>query len=396
MHCKFNDLLNRDLILIFLDNGIEFVSIFYAVLEFKGIFFPIDTNFSKVNLSAIIKKLKIRFVITEKKYIKHFQKIGCSVLDINEPYPSINVKRNIAVFRKFSSKVICQLTSGSTGESKPIFRTYADLLEEAEKVSARLKLKKSDTLFCPLKLSHSFTLTTCLTSILFSGGSFTGIKNFVPSELLSSLKMKITILAANPYIYELLNRMKRQSIINKNVRIYVSAGAKLSNNTIKIFYKNFKAYIAQLYGMTETGAISINFPTDKKELYSCGKPFSHIKIKISRTGCIDIYKKNILYRTNDIGKRTDRNNLIISGRKDNLIELHGKKIDPKIVKDVIKLCSGVLDAKVYKKNFLHAEIISSKKIPENKLYEFCLNRMPRYMIPCRFIKVDTILEKRLV
>lgn len=399
---EFSDLNDDDLILIFLDNRIEFVSIFYSVIFHKGIFFPVDTNLTTDNIYSLIKKNKIKFLITENKYSGAFKKVDCKCIIADtykiKSYPSGQLK----LTRKADSRVICQLTSGSTGTSKPVFRTYSDLLEECSSVSDRLKLIKTDILFCPLKLSHSYALTTCLTAIMYSGGTFAGLNQFTPYEFQCLLNKKITILAENPYLFELICRLSKKRKFNmKNIRLFISAGAPLPENTLNKFQNIFKKDISQLYGMTETGAASINYPVHVKELFSCGKPFLHIKIIISKKGLIEVHKRTGITKTKDLGKWSQENNLVVSGRNDTLIELNGKKLNSTEIKKVINKYPAISDVRIYKcvvkeKEILKAQIVSSKKILSCELFDFCLTKLPRYMIPSIFLRVRKFAEKRLV
>lgn len=391
----------KEMILVFLDSGIHFVSVFFAILKTKGIFFPVDTSLSATDLRHLIKRFKVRYVITEERYKTLFDEFEGIELTGTEQIKCLERLDVFSFKRKNESKMICQFTSGSTGDSKPVFRTLSDLIEESENVAKRLKLSSDDVLFCPLKLPHSFALTTCLTSILNAGGRFVGMKYFLPSAINKALSKKVTIIAASPYIYELLCKLKIPIQLFNQIRLCITAGAPLTKEVHDRFNSIYDLSISNLYGMTETGAVSVNYPLDKNEIISAGKPFRHIQILLTKGERISIKKKIKVIKTRDKGIISEKGNLFISGRIDSQMIINGKKINPEKIIKTIQKHKAVSKVSVFKKILKNRECIiaryeSSCNISKKEIFELCLKNLPGFMIPNVFIKTTLVVEKRLV
>jgi len=395
---SFPKLKSKDLILTFLDNSLDFISLFYAIINYNGIFFPVDTNLPIKNLQKLIKIRNIKYFVTQKKYLSIVSTIKhCTVIyieDIIKTQVSLKIKESL---RRKTSKVICQLTSGSTGESKLSFRTLESLVQEAKSVAKRLELKLNDKLFCPLKLSHSFALTTCMTSVLYIGGAFATTSKFTPDNLINQLLPKTTIFAATPYIYKLLLKIFKNNFKSYlHLRLIISAGASLDAKTYDSFKNLTSLRICQLYGSTETGALTINHPFDNKDHLSVGKPFEHVKITVEKDGIIKILKNNFdKAYVFDKGQLSVHGNIIIFNRLDDTLEINGRKIVKEEIVSVLKKFPNIIDVQVFKLDHKGLDVIkinyvSDKKINVNNLYEFCVKSLPAYMVPKKYIRVSII------
>ncbi len=412
----------HDLILAQLPNGIEFVALFYAVLQAKGIFMPVDTSSSTEEITRLIQRFKIRFIITDRNQffslsptpplsfpppLSFLRRQESRLLDFTkEPVFFLKVSPlNSRSSKKIvppSSKVIAQFTSGTTGIGKPVLRDYSDLLEECVSVSKRLQLTGRDKVFCPLRLTHSYALTTCLTSTLYAGATFVGIKQFLPSSLLTPLKKQIQIIAGTPFVYETLLRLPGfRSLSLESVRLCLSAGATLKESVFDDFLSKTGLPISQLYGMTETGVVSIQHPFTLKMRHTVGAPLDHIRVEIGNRGRIFVKKKRTVIRTNDSGSLTQEGYLTLNGRLDTKWNIQGKKVDPKQIEEVLRQYPRVLEAKVFKtsvigKELLNAEIVSEKTFSPQSLYRHCLKKLPLFMAPKLFKRVTRLSQKALI
>jgi acyl-coenzyme A synthetase/AMP-(fatty) acid ligase len=393
----------QDLILIYLDNSSDFVALFYAITSYKGIFFPIDPSMPEHVLQDTLKKNHVRYVLTQKKYASRFKKtnlkINVMIIDNGQNDDSAFLE-NKPKERALKEYVIAQLTSGSTGQVKLIKRTYFDILIEAKNVSNRLKLKKNKLLFCPLKLSHSYALTTCLTSTLYAGATFISLKTFLPYHLGVALKKNPTILAGTPYIYEsLLTLMKKRDLGLDGINVFMSAGEATSKALFEMFFSKTKKTIIGLYGMTETGAISINYPFNKKYTLSVGKPFKHIQVGIGEKEKMIIYKKGQKkFASNDRGRLHPDGRITILERLDRRIDLNGKKLSPEFIEKIMLKHSNIKNVSVTKiviqgKALLKAEIILRRKTSRKSIYEFCVAALPAFMIP-HFIEFKKAIPRK--
>jgi len=136
-----------------------------------------------------------------------------------------------------------------------------------------------------------------------------------------------------------------------------------------------------LYGSTETGAVSINYPFNERKIGSVGRPLAKNKIKI--------VQDEILWgtvRTGDLGKIDERGYLYILGRKDDVINVAGSKVYPQEVEKVILAHSKVKEAVVVGVDYAYGQLIKAVVVPEGKvtseeIIRYCREKLTIYKVP---------------
>ncbi len=107
----------------------------------------------------------------------------------------------------------------------------------------------------------------------------------------------------------------------------------------------------------------------------------------------------LLYRggwlhTGDIVRARPDGNLILVNRKDWMVKINGQRVEPNEVATVIKKMPGIDKAIVKgfstgnKRQYLCAYYISESGVSEADLFTFLSARLPSYMIPVYFVKMD--------
>ncbi|NML37850.1 amino acid adenylation domain-containing protein [Chitinophaga sp. G-6-1-13] len=102
-----------------------------------------------------------------------------------------------------------------------------------------------------------------------------------------------------------------------------------------------------------------------------------------------------LYRTGDLGRWTADGQIIFAGRKDAQVKLHGYRIEPGEIEQVLEQHAGIRQAVVLlitgngDDPYLAAYIQSEEEIPGRELKSWIGARIPEYMVPARFIHMKT-------
>ena len=189
-------------------------------------------------------------------------------------------------------------------------------------------------------------------------------------------------------------------------------GAKLDENSRKIFEKRFKIKIATNYGLTETSSIVSSeglIKSDKKE-GSVGKPLFNNVVKIKKftkknygeiyTKGENIFQKylrdsiqtkkkikNNWFYTGDLGYLDKDNFLFIKDRVDNMIIVSGENIYPSEVENYLykfkEIKLGVVTS--IKDNLTQNKLIliyeGEKNLDKNKFYKIISKYVSDFKIP---------------
>ena len=261
---------------------------------------------------------------------------------------------------------IYMFSSGSTGKSKRVTRTQAQVLGEYRALAATIALSASDRILCTVPLFHAHGFGNALLASLLSGGRLV----LVTSEFNARATMQaltsqaITVYPAVPFMFKMLADTRFQTPPDLSaLRLAFSAGAALPEAVSKKFNEVFAKPVSQLYGSTETGAISINVlhPLDKPT--TVGRPLHGTRIEIrdengrklaanengevwvaagtatsAYDGLADMTAECFsdgCFFTGDMGTLDADGDLTITGRKKLLINVAGYKVDPLEVEEVL-------------------------------------------------------------
>ncbi|MCP4153819.1 MAG: long-chain fatty acid--CoA ligase, partial [bacterium] len=331
----------------------------------------------------------------------------------NNPYPAqLPAQHENRTF-------ILQFTSGTGGKSKIVPRTYRNIAAEITGIIKTLSITPSDITACPAPLFHSYGLLAGFLSAYYSGATFLLIEKFIPKNAIKMVEQyKPTIFNGIPFMYNLLvNTFQEKEPDFSSLRYCLSAGAKLSDEAAGKFKQKFDVPIVQLYGTTETGVIAVNADSKNSgNIHSVGKALAGRSIKIvdennrelpsgaegeiSTSGSattagylnrpeLNTRKfKDQWYYTGDIGHLDEEENLYITGRKSNFINVAGLKVDPFQVEQVlaahnnIKECAvvGIMDEKKLEEK-IKCYVVTEKDMTVQDVRKVCIEKLADYKVP---------------
>ena len=102
-----------------------------------------------------------------------------------------------------------------------------------------------------------------------------------------------------------------------------------------------------------------------------------------------------IYRTGDSVLRLPGGRLKMAGRKDDLVKLHGQRLEPREIELAMESFSDIRQAAVAvrgtgKDAVLCAWYSSKEPIDENRLREYMADRLPGYMVPVRMKRMEEL------
>ena len=312
-----------------------------------------------------------------------------------------------------------QYSSGSTGIPKCVARSHQNLYWEAVDFNETTKVSAEDRFLCTIPLFHAHGLGNAFLASLYAGATLVLTEEFNRAAVLELLEReRITVFPAVPFIFDVLVRYVRGETSKPKHRLHLvfSAGAPLAPEISQGFHQQFGVYIRQLYGSTEVGSASINLEADiDSTLESVGRPMKNVRIEIFRedgspTGQDEVGEVAIqssampagylrqpeltlqkfrdgFYWTGDLGRRSSRGLLYLTGRGPWLVSSSGEKVDPQEVEAVIAAYPKVKDVVVVGvPGHLGEQVVKAVVVPHEsclpqEIVSYCRDKLADFKIP---------------
>jgi long-chain acyl-CoA synthetase len=300
-------------------------------------------------------------------------------------------------------------TSGATAEPKGVIITHRNILANILPVEREVqKYRKYGGPFFPIRflnllpLSHMFgqAMATFMPPML--PGIVVFMRGYNPKEIVRQIHTRrISVLVSVPQILEILREHLRQTFPQlKDLRptsahwvrrwwryrkvhslfgwkfwSFIVGAAPLSAD-LESFFTELGFVVVQGYGLTETAPIvTLNHPFHARK-GTVGTPIGGVEVKIAEDGEILVRGENVTtgyfnrpeetakafddgwFHTGDIGERKENGDLVILGRKKEMIVTpEGMNVFPEDVEGVVNRQPGVRDSAVIGTDRVHAVLI---------------------------------------
>ena len=363
-----------DAVAILFPNSLDFIVAVLGTFAVGAKAVPLNPNFKLDEIEHALTATAARFVLAPTKLLEALPDVPASSDSVDawsapaEPLDAPSRRAEAAVY---------MFSSGSTGRSKRITRSEAQLLAEYDALRRTIDLLPSDCILCTIPLFHAHGFGNALFAALLTGAKLVlRTKEFNPRSTMRALvEHGVTLYPAVPFMFKMLAETRFAEPPDlRAVRLLFSAGAALPESVSRSFLERFGHPVAQLFGSTETGALSINVAHPREKPTSVGRPLHGYAIEIRdeagralpsgtkgeiwvkspamtraydglddmTTACfVDGY-----FFTGDLGTMDDDGDLYIAERKKLLINVAGFKVDPLEVEQVLARHPGVADVVV--------------------------------------------------
>ncbi len=363
-----------DLVAVCLSNTVLFPLTFFALLKKNCIPVLLSASILWQELSCAINQLGIKYAIHD--FVK-----GATQLRVpDRAYSSMddfgleNIQGRIFSFERirqlapFPSDVVVHPTSGTSGFSRYCFRSQGDAAAEATNYAQSIDLYDQSYITVTTPMSHAFAFGFGLITCLLTNSSMRLAPSFNPRRLLKQLDTEAgdVLMLVPPMMRSLLRFSKKSTGMPLNV---FTAGVLCPDDLKSDFEKRFHCNVYEIYGTTETGGITTTYFPEMK-CAGVGKALCNVQVKMSdqsryrqlRSGAGEIavcstsmmqgyidntVRKDQYFPTGDIGYLDSDGNVHVIGRKRDIINVGGVKIDPRQVERILRQNDMVADAFVY-------------------------------------------------
>jgi len=354
-----------------LPNGAQWVALFLALQKLRMIAIPLDAG------------------LPEKACFELAHQLNCQALYYRGKFHALTAAK--VAMRNFCCIKLTSGTSGGLPNQVPCLATH--LLADGTNIIQTMGIRPADRNLASIPLGHSYGLGNFIMPLILQGTCLVCAGRFVPDQLATWMReYKITIFPSVPSLFRILAIMPGQRSLTP-LRLAISAGAPLTPEVARSFFKRYKIKIHNFYGSSETGGICYDRSGNATlSGRSVGKPLTGVTVTIKDHRIVvtspAVAKRMGRWRVPDRGEWNDKGELVLLGRHGRAVNLEGKKVHPSEVENVLRTTPGVSDAIVWaatdsERNYLHAAV--ETRLTLGDIQRALSARLPEWKFPKRYL-----------
>jgi long-chain acyl-CoA synthetase len=421
-----------DPVALVLPNGPAFVTAFLAVTRLGAVAVPLNPQFKQAELAFCIGDSGARTVVTDGDGAELCRTLAPRVVDDVDALAEAHAPLDLEPRAPGEDMVVCY-SSGSTGRPKRVPRTHGELEAEVDAYVAATGITAADTIFCAIPLFHTYGMGCCLMAAVRSGATLAIMDAPHPFALRREHALRgleqATVFPAVPFMLRVLAEAPEGADLASSLRLCFSAGNALPRSVFDAFARAFDVPVRQLYGLTETGCVTVNLDPDPwATAGTVGRALPGVDVAIldaaggiletGRIGEVALRGPGLTrgyvgvteqafrdgwFLTGDRGRLDEEGRLTLTGRRKLLIDVKGEKVDPIEVEDVLAVHPRVRDVVVVgvPSEIEGESLIKAAVVPvngsgsERELIRYCRERLANYKVPHAVEFLDEIPRSSL-
>lgn len=375
-------------------NSTELLATIAASLQLRLTILPIDRDARQSEIDAIVRHFGTSAVVRHD--------CGSAVtLETTGVDPSAS----------YCASLI-KLTSGSTGQPRGVLTTEENLIADCRNICSTMGIRPDDVNLGAIPFSHSYGFSNLVTPLFLQGTAVVASNDYMPLSLIDlANRHRVTFVPGIPMIYDHLARLPEEDGAFETVRTFISAGAPLSPKIAEAFRSRHGQTIHSFYGCSECGGITYDRLGGAAERGTVGAPMKNVRVQIdARTGRLEVESDAVAqgylnasaeemakfdagrFLTDDLVEMTDDGEVRIRGRASGLINIAGKKVNPREIENVILEIAGVREAVVFgspggsRGEVVSAAVVADPGVTRKSIREHCMSVLSAHKVP-RVVKM---------
>ncbi|KGX89454.1 AMP-binding protein [Pontibacillus marinus] len=300
---QLSDLKGKRVALL-LENGTDFLKMFFAVSASGGIAIPFDPKWSGRQFSMVIQDCKPDLIVVHKSLQSKLPEssLVITIEELNQ------LKAEDTKPQSGNEQDIFYIgyTSGTTGTPKGFMRTHQSWFACFADCQHVFGLQPKDHILSPGPLVHSHFLFAAVQA-LHMGATLHVCKSFTPQAVLQKMKEHpITVLYIVPTMFESLLQSSDEDV--QSLRKIISSGAKWKKESKERAPKLFpNAQMIEFFGASELSFVTYLMPYEHAHKgETVGRVFPNVELQVKK-------QDGSLAKPNEIGELYVKSLWVFSG-----------------------------------------------------------------------------------
>lgn len=261
--------------------------------------------------------------------------------------------------RRFSDPEIrlIKLTSGTTGQPRPLVFASSQLLADARQVTTTMGISARDLNYALIPLGHSYGLGNLSIPLVALGIPLVCGAAPLPHAIADDFqRWHPTVFPSVPAVWRALAASDLRASSLASLRLGISAGAPLDPAVARDFAARFEQRLHAFYGSSETGGIAFDRTGGPTLTGGVGRPLRGVTLSAQRGQRIKISSAAVFVQGNRRrhGQHgawippdqvtSNRDGLTILGRRGTTVKIGGRRLNPTEIAARLRQIPGVIDA----------------------------------------------------
>jgi len=244
--------------------------------------------------------------------------------------------------RRYQEACLIKMTSGSTGEARPLVFSDEQMLADGRQVVTSMGIRSSDINLATIPLGHSYGLGNLVMPLIQQGTGMVTLSDSYPHSIAEAVERGgVSVYPTVPAVLRILLNAEVDADKMKSLRLMVSAGSALEPGLARAFLEKYGKRIHNFYGSSETGAIAYDASGDDTlSGRSIGKPVKGLGIELGAGGKLRVSGPAVYTRYNrlrsgecgacvlpDVVEVLEDGALVLKGRRSRMRKLGGKRLN---------------------------------------------------------------------
>jgi len=408
-----------DIVALWLETGLEYVVLLFALFRLGGIAATINTRLHDEAITDSLTRIKCAYLISKNKPLS---------LEGNELFVHISldqlfwlgdgVRRQLTEPIKADQRATIIFSSGSTAKPKAVLHSFKNHYYSALGSNQNIALVKGDRWLLSLPLYHVAGIAILFRTLIAGASIIIPNKSRSTHESLEVYKVTHASLVSTQ-LQRLLQHVGKGKKYPFLKALLVGGSAISDSMRDKAFKEGLPVHFS--YGLSEMSSqvTTTSSQPAAQEILTSGSLLSYRSVDIDQEGEIRVKGETLFlgyldtdvvrlpvdeegwFHTGDLGAINQAGWLVVLGRKDNMFISGGENIYPEQVEKALGLYPGlsrVMVVSIADETFGRRPVafidVPDFKLFCNEIDQFLVGKLPRYMVPVRYFDWNDAPERK--